>query len=162
MPKINEVAKQARITAYKDSVKQKLLSKIIDTSKPEFADLIADGNPNKPMTSLNGAIILERDLREDGSLRGVVSVDVDDLAAMLPELKNDTDDKAGWKKHLDKFKADGIDILKDISIADPTPDEYELTASEEIATLDIASLSDADAKEKLIALQVKLAQERSR
>lgn len=157
---ISQVARQARITKYSEKVKQKLAGRIIDVDKPEFADLIADRNPNKPMSSLNGAIILERDLREDGSLKGVVSVDVDDLAAMLPDLKKDKDNKTGWKKHLDKFKAEGIDILKDISIADPTPDEYELTAMEELATLDVDSMSDYDAKQKLIALQVKMAQER--
>lgn len=157
---LNKVARQARIASYKNKVKQKLAGKIIDTSKPEFADLFADRNPLKKMTSLNGAIILERDLREDGSLKGVVSVDVDDLAAMLPDLKKDTENRSGWKKHLDRWKAEGIDIL--IDVADPTPDEYELSAAEELAALDITSMSDADAKGKLIALQVKLAQERSR
>lgn len=153
---ISQVARQARITKYRDKLKQKLAGRIIDTSKPEFADLIADRNPFKPMSSLNGAIILERDLREDGSLKGVRSVDVDDLAAMLPELKKDKDNKTGWKKHLEKFKAEGIDILKDISIADPTPDEYELTAMEELATLDVDSMSDSEAKQKLKELKTKL------
>jgi len=121
---INKTARQNRIVAYKDKVKAKLAKKIVDFSKKEFCDLISDRNPDKPMVSLNGAIILERDLREDGSLKGVVSVDVDDLAAMLPELKKDTEDKAGWKKHLDKFREDGIDVsglFKDV--ADPRPDE---------------------------------------
>lgn len=157
---LSQLARQARITKYKDKVKQKLVSRIIDFSKLEFVDLIADRNPNKPMTSLNGCIILERDLREDGSLKGVVSVDVDDLAAMLPDLKKDKDNKRGWKKHLDKFKAEGIDILKDISIADPTPDEFELTAAEELATLDVDSMSDYDAKQKLKDIKAKAAQER--
>ncbi len=157
---LSQVARQARIIKYKDKVKQKLASRIIDTNKPEFADLIADRNPKKLMTSLNGAIILERDLREDGSLKGVVSIDVDDLAAMLPDLKKDKDNKTGWKKHLDKFKAEGIDILKSISIADPTPDEYELTAMEELATLDVDSMSDFDAKQKLKDIKAKAAQER--
>lgn len=159
MAKINEVARQARITAYKSEILTKLAGKIIDTSKPEFSDLIADKDPDKPMSSLNGEIILERDLREDGSLKGVISVHPDALAAMLPELKNDTEDKGGWKKHLDKFKADSVDLLQEINIADPTPDEYELSAMEELATLDIGSMSDLEAKQKLIALQNKSAQE---
>jgi len=156
---LNGTARQARIAAYKNKVKQKLANKIIDTSKPEFADLVSDRG--QPMSSLNGEIILERDLREDGSLKGVVSVNPDDLAAILPDLKNDTENKSGWKKHLDKFKAEGIDIdglFKDV--ADPTPDELELTPEEELATLDIDSMSDFEAKQKLKALQVKMAQER--
>ena len=155
---LNQSARQARIVAYKDKVKQKLASRIIDTSKPEFADLISD--KGQPMASLNGAIILERDLREDGSLKGVVSIDVDDLAAMLPDLKKDTEDKMGWKKYLDQWKAEGIDILKDINIADPTSDEYELTAAEELASLDINSMSDAEAKQKLKDIKAKLALEK--
>lgn len=159
MAKLSIVARQARVAAYKDKVKQQLARKIIDFSKEEFCDLIADNNPGKPIVSLNGAIILERDLREDGSLKGVVSVDVDDLAAMLPELKKDKDNKTGWKKHLDKFKAEGIDILKSINISDPTPDEYELTALEELATLDVDSMSDYDAKQKLKEIKAKSALE---
>lgn len=157
---LNQAARQTRITAYKDKIEQKLAGKIIDTSKPEFADLIADRNPNKPMSSLNGAIILERDLRVDGSLKGVISADVDDLAAMLPDLKKDTEDKTGWKKYLDKFKADGVDLLQEISIADPTPDEYELSAMEELAILNIDSISDSDAKQKLKDIKAKSALER--
>lgn len=157
MSKINLVARQARITKYKDKVKAKLSSRIVDFSKAEFCDLIADRNPDKPMISLNGAIILERDLREDGSLKGVVSVDVDDLAAMLPDLKKDTEDKTGWKKHLDKLKEEGIDInglFKDV--AEPTADEYELTIEEDLAALNIDSMSDAEAKIKLRELKTKL------
>lgn len=158
---LNQVAKQARITAYKNKVKQKLASKIIDTSKPEFSDLFANRDPKQPMSSLNGEIILERDLREDGSLKGVVSVSPDALAAMLPDLKNDTEDKAGWKKHLDKFKAEGVDLLQEISVADSTPDEYELSTMEELATLDIDAMSDYDAKQKLKDIKAELALERA-
>ena len=144
---LNQIARQKRIAAYKDKVKRKLASKIINTGKRAFADLFADGNPRKKMTSLNGAILLERDLREDGSLKGVVSIDIDDLAAMLPDLKKDTKNKSGWKKHLDRWKAEGIDVLK--GVADPTPDEYELTATEELATLAVEAMSDLEAKQKL-------------
>ncbi|MBA7564250.1 hypothetical protein ES708_05912 [subsurface metagenome] len=70
---------------------------------------------------------------------------------LLPDLKKDTKNKAGWKKHLDRWKAEGIDILKDV--ADPIPDEYELTAAEELATLDVDAMSDAEAKQKLRELQ---------
>lgn len=153
--RINKVARLARVVAYKNKVKQELAGKIIDTSKPEFADLVSD--QGKPMSSLNGAIILERDLREDGSLKGVISVDVDDLAAMLPELKKDTSNKTGWKKHLDQFRHDGIDVdglFKDV--ADPTPDELELAPDEELATLNIDAMSDFEAKQKLKELKAKL------
>jgi len=156
---LNGTARQARIAAYKNKVKQKLANKIIDTSKPEFADLVSDRG--QPMSSLNGAIILERDLGEDGRLRGVVSIDVDDLAAILPDLKNDTENKSGWKKHLDKFKAEGIDVdglLADVT--DPDSSEYELSAQEELATLDIDSMSDAEAKQKLKDIKAKLTLER--
>ena len=124
MAKLTEVARQARVIAYKDSLKTKLAKRLIDTGKPEFADLFADKNPAKKMDSLNGEIILERDLYPDGTLRGVVSVNPDDLAAMLPDIKKDSDNKMGWKKHLDKFAAEGIDIIT--GVADSRASEYEL------------------------------------
>jgi len=148
MATLNATARQARIAAYRGKVKQKLASKIIDTRKREFADLKSDRG--KKMSSLNGAILLERDVK-GGILKGVVSIDIDDLAAMLPDLKKDTKNKAGWKKYLDQWKAEGIDILKDV--ADPTPDEYELPAAEELVTLDIDAMSDAEAKQKLRELK---------
>ena len=153
---LNQIAKQARITAYKDKVEQKLASKVIDVDKLEFLDLVSD--KGVPMRSLNGEIILERHIGEDGKLKGVVSVSPDSLATILPELKNDTEDKAGWKKYFDQWKAEGLpDILKDV--ADPTPDEYELTAMEELATLDIDAMSDYDAKQKLRDIEARITQE---
>lgn len=124
MVNLTETAKRARIKAYGDTLKYKLTDKLIDTKKAGFADLIADKNPKKPMDSLNDEIILERDLAEDGSLKGVVSVHPDTLSAMLPDIKVDTEDKMGWKKYLDKFKAEGKDILA--GVADPQPSEYEV------------------------------------
>lgn len=124
MPNLTEAAKEARIKAYGKGLKEKLAHRIIDTGKPAFDDLYADGIPTKKMTSLNGAIILERDLYPDGRLRGVVSVDINDLASMLSDLKVDATDKSGWKKHLDKFKAEGKDILA--GVADPIASEYEV------------------------------------
>jgi len=126
MPKLTEAAKQARITAYRDTLKTRLAHRLIDTKKAAFVDLIADKNPKKPMDNLNGEIILERDLAKDGSLKGVVSVHPDALAAMLPDIKTDTTDKMGWKKHLDKFNAEGKDIL--IGVADPQSSEFEVVA----------------------------------
>ena len=123
MPNLTEAAKQARIATYKPTLLAKLAHRVIDTKKPDFADLIADKNPKKPMDSLNGEIILERDLAEDGSLKGVVSVHPDALASMLPDIKADTQDKMGWKKHLDRFKAEGKDILAGVS--NPKSSEYE-------------------------------------
>ncbi len=123
MANLTEAAKQARITAYRDSLKIKLSHRIIDTGKPAFTDLIADKDPKKPMSSLNGEIILEKDLYPDGSLRGVVSVHPDALAAMLPDILADTNDAMGWKKHLDKFKAEGVDLLA--RVPDPKPGDYE-------------------------------------
>lgn len=153
---LNELAKQARVATYKDKIKQKLASLIIDTSKPEFADLVND--KGIPMSSLNGEIILKRDLKADGTLEGVTSVSPDILAAMLPELKGDTENKLGYNKKLDEWKAEGLeDILKDV--ADPTSDEYELTTAEELATLNIEEMTDYEAKQKLMALQDKLALE---
>jgi len=124
MANLTPTARQARITAYRDGLKQKLAHRLIDTKKAEFADLYADKNPAKKMSSLNGEIILEKDLYPDGTLRGVVSVNPDDLAAILPDIKKDIDDKMGWKKYLDKFKAEGVDILA--GITDPQPSEYEV------------------------------------
>lgn len=123
MTNLTSAARQARIAAYKDSLKQKLAHRLIDTTKPAFADLYADKNPAKKMSSLNGEIILEKDLYPDDTLRGVVSINPDDLAAILPDIKADSSDKMGWKKHLDKFKAEGVDILADITA--PQSSEYE-------------------------------------
>ncbi len=125
MANLTSAAKQARIAAYKNGLKLKLAHRLIDTKNVAFADLIADKNPKKPMSSLNGEIILERDLAEDGSLKGVVSVHPDALASMLPDIKVDTTNKTGWKKHLDKFTAEGKDIL--VGVASPQPSEYEVT-----------------------------------
>lgn len=123
MPTLTPVARQARIQAYKATVLTRLAHRVIDVSKPGFVDLYADGDPKKKIASLNGAIILERDLYPDGRLRGVVSVDADDLAAMLPDLKADTLDATGWKKHLDRFAIEGVDLLAGIPA--PLASEYE-------------------------------------
>lgn len=154
---LNEVARQARIVTYRAKIQQKLASKIIDTGKPEFADLVND--KGVPMSSLNGEILLRKDFRADGTLEGVVSVSPDNLAAMLPDIKVDIDNRTGYNKKLDEWKEEGLeDILKDV--VDPTPDEYELTAIEELANLNIEEMSDYDAKQKLKALQAKLALEK--
>lgn len=121
MAKLTEAARQARITAYRDTLKQKLAHRLIDTKKPEFANLKSD--KGKPMSSLNGEIILEIDQYPDGRLRGVISANPDDLAAMLPDIKADTTNKMGWKKHLDIFKAEDKDILE--GVTNPLPEEYE-------------------------------------
>ncbi len=157
MANLSQIAKQARITAYKSGLTAKLAARIIDTAKSEFADLYADGNPAKKMTSLNGDIILERHI-ENGVLKGVVSVHPDALASMLPDLKADTTDKTGWKKHLDKFNAEGNNIL--IGVVDPVASEYELSAVEQLAALDIPPMSDAAGKAKLVDLQVKVKAEK--
>ncbi len=149
---ITKAAKETRIARYKDDVKRKMSKMIADTAKAGFKDLKTD--KGKPMYTLNGEIILERDWWPDGRLKGVVSVHPDALAAMLPELKNDIDDKMGYKKYLDKWRSDGVEDIFE-GVADPTPDEYELSAAEELATLDIGSMSDYEAKQKLIALQAK-------
>jgi hypothetical protein len=156
MAKLSESARLARIAAYKNTLMTKLASKIIDISKPEFADLVTD--KGQPMSTLNGEIIIERDLREDGSLKGVVSISPDGLAAMLPNLKVDTENKAGWKKYLDKWQAEGLANILD-GVANPNASEYELTAMEELVTLNIDTMSDYEAKQKLIALRGKAKQE---
>lgn len=154
MPKLTETARQARIIAYRSGVVQKLSARIIDVSKPEFTDLFADGNPAKKISSLNGTIILERDLYPDGRLRGVISVDIDDLASMLPELKADILDKTGWKKHLDKFVAEGKDIL--VGVVDPVVSEYDTSAVDDLLALSLDPISQADVKAKLKAIQDKV------
>ena len=47
---------------------------IIDTESPDF-----DGIPMRLRESLKGAVLLDEDRREDGSLRGVISIDMDNL-----------------------------------------------------------------------------------
>jgi len=153
MRKPNDNARQARIGAYKARLAQKLAAKMIDTGKPEFADLVS--NRGKPMSPLNGAVIIKRDKRDDGSLRGVVSVDLVDLAAMLPDIKVDPGNETGWKKQTEEWKAEGIDILE--GVADPAPDEYLLDVEDELLTLDIGGMSAPQAKEKLLELQQRLA-----
>jgi len=155
MERLKRAAAQIRITNYKNSLQLHLVNKIIDVGKPEFADLVSSNG--KPMESLNGQVFLGRDLRENGKLKGVFSVELEDLASMLPDIKVDTENKMGWKKHLDKWNAEGVNVLE--GIADPTSDEYELPAAEELASLDIATMSDADTKQKLLELQQKLMQE---
>lgn len=120
MPKLTEAGRQARIADYRSGLLQKLSGRVINT-RTTHADLVSD--QGKPMASLDGEIILEKDLYPDGKLRGVVSVHPDALAAILPDIKADKDNRMGWKRHLDKFKAEGVDITAGVS--DPQPSEYE-------------------------------------
>lgn len=154
MPKLTPAARQARIQALLPTVLTRLSHRVIDTAKPAFTDLYADGNPAKRMDSLNGAIILERDLYSDGRLRGVVSVDVDDLAAILPDLKADTTNKTGWKKHMDRFAIEGVDLLA--GVPDPQPSEYDTSATEDLLVVVPAALTDAQGKAKLVQVQDKV------
>jgi len=151
MPKPNEVAREARIIQYKPNLLQQMEKLIIDVKKDEFSHL---KSPNgQLMDSLNGSILLEVDYDETGKLRGVNSVEADDLASMLPDLKADTEDQMGWGHWLQDFQALGVNILE--GVGDPAPDEYELTAEEELVRLNAGSMSDAEAKAKLIELQAK-------
>lgn len=149
MKELNKIAKQNRITAYSNALRAKMASRIIDVAKPGFADLLTAAG--KPMKSLNGEILLRKHIGEDGKLKGIISIGVDTLASILPDLKADTDDKAGWAKNVANLKVEGIDILE--GIADPQSDEYELTAEEELPLINIDSISDFEAKQKLKDLQ---------
>lgn len=149
MPKLNEQARQNRVSAYANALRTKLASKIIDVEKPEFADI--KSSSGKPLSSLNGEILIRRHIGEDGKLKGVISVQVEALAARLPDIKTDPDNTEGWERNLNDWGAEGIDILE--GVADPESEEYELSAMEELKTLDLASMSDYNAKQKLIALQ---------
>lgn len=153
MPKLTPAARQARIQLLKATVLTRLAHRVIDVSQPAFSDLYADGNPAKQMATLNGVIILERDLYPDGRLRGVVSIDADDLAAALPDIKADTQDKTGWKRHLDKFAAEGVDLLA--GVPDPQASEYDTGAIEDVLAVNPAALTDAQGKAKLVAIQDK-------
>jgi len=155
MARLSKIARTNRIANNRQKVLDRLSHRIINTDKPGFVDLVS--SKGKKMTGLNGAIILERDFREDGRLKGVISIDVDDLASILPDIKLDTEDKTGWAKHLAVFQADGVDILEGVD--DSTPDEFELPATEELSGLDIPAMSDFEAKQKLIELQQRLLQE---
>jgi len=155
MVRLSNAARVARISKNKPLVLSKLAHRIIDIEKPEFEDLVT--NKGKKMEPLNGTIILDRDLREDGSLRGVLGVDVDDLAAILPDIKVDTEDKLGWAKHLAEFQAEGVDILEGVD--DPTQDEYDLPVTEELLELNIPVMSDYEAKQKLLELQQRALEE---
>ncbi len=157
MAVLSTAARKTRITAYKSKMLQRLESKVIDTNKPEFADLKT--NAGKLMSSLGGEIILERDLRQDGSLRGAYSVSPDALAAMLPDIKVDTANVSGWKRHLDRWRGEGIDVDGLFTgVADPRPDEYELTVTEDLLMLNIDAMSNFEAKNKLKELQGKATQ----
>ena len=153
MPVIRQVARQARITAYRDSLLQKLASRVIDIGKPRFKELeVIEG-----IEVRNGEILLEIEHFPDGSLKGFHAVDIDDLAQRLPDIKVDTEDRMGWKKWLDMLNAEGINILEGVD--DPRPNEYELTTVEELTSLDVSVMSDYEAKQKLLELQQKLALE---
>lgn len=149
MGQLNEQARQNRVSAYADALRAKLATKIIDVSKPEFADL--KSSSGKPLLGLNGEILIRRHIGEDGKLKGVISIRLETLASILPDIKAKPDDTRGWKKDTNAWKAEGMDILE--GVADPQPEEYELTAMEELKTLDITTISDFEAKQKLIALQ---------
>jgi len=155
MPEINEQAKQNRVAAYANTIRTKLASKVIDVGKPEFADLKSDRG--ELLSGLNGEILIRKHIGDDGKLKGVISVAVEALASRLPDIKVNPDNTLGWKKNVNDWKAEGIDILE--GVADPEPEEYELTATEELKTVDINAMSDFEAKQKLIALQDKVKRE---
>ncbi len=150
MLKLTPAARQARITAYRQTVLTQLAHRVINVATTH-TDLYADGDPSKKMASLNGAVLLERDLFPDGKLRGVVSIDVNALAAQLPDLKADTTDAMGWKKHLDAFAAEGVDLLANVAL--PVPSEYDTSAIDDLLALDISTL--ADARSTLAQIQAK-------
>ena len=155
MPRLNEAAKTARITKYRPQIQQRLSRHIIDCDVPAFDHLRND--KGEKMESLNGCVLLELHLAEDGSLKGVISADIDDLASILPNIKKDRQDGTdvvGWKKHLDMFETAGDDILT--GVLDPTPDEEELSVREQVADTNIDLMSDHEAKQLLEALQVEL------
>ena len=155
---LKNTAKQSRLSRYKSHIQQKLSSHIIDCEKPEFSHLKNDRG--KKMSPLNGDILLGLDYGDDLTLHGVISITQGNLALQLPEIKeerrNGTDVK-GFKKHLDKWEAEGIDLLSDVD--DPIPDEFVLSATEELLELNILAMSDYEAKQKLIELRQRLLEE---
>lgn len=103
-----------------------MAKRIIDTNEPDFADLkanypagwalMSDLDKNAwlltaiALESLNGEIILERDLYPDGRLRGVISIHPDVLLGPHPSGKTnleaileDTDDAMGHQKYLEIY-----------------------------------------------------------
>lgn len=151
MSKPNKVARELRIAKYKPKLVQQMeiAGRIIDVKKKAFKHLKSVSG--QLMTSLNGSILLAEDYDDAGQLRGVNSVEVDDLASMIPDLKTDTEDQMGWGHWLQDFLAQSVNILEGVD--DPTPEEYELPAEEELVSLNIGEMSDAEAKAKLIELQ---------
>lgn len=145
-------AKMARIERYSTSLRQKLSKRLIDTGKADFNHLRND--KGQPMTSLDGSILLGLDYFPNGSLRGVKSIDVSDLASILPDVKVDVEDKTGMLKYLQQFSNEDIDILSDVD--EPKEDEYSLTVEEELKKLDVASLSALEALAKLTELKQKV------
>jgi len=117
---LKETAKQTRIAAYKSNLKSLLADDIIDTSLAEFADLKSEHG--KPMSSLNGEIILQRDVDANGKLKGVISIHPDILATILPDIKADPIG-TGWNKYIANYNAKGKNILN--GVADRQANEYE-------------------------------------
>jgi len=259
---LNKVAKKARIVAYSPALKVKLASRIVDASKPKYADMMSDTDVTWGIR--NGEILLKKEYHtyektcrilqerymfgltvfvENGGqsikypklklpnkatfipiFAGAEMIEVDALAERLPNIKQEENnrifltvgpspfsytagasperlyiyggnveeitksdrklsikdggvslqpneslvvhytqvpticrDDCGFKRSLDQWQAEGIDILE--GVADPTPEEYELTVMEELPTLNIAAMSDLDAKQKLMEIKVKAAQE---
>lgn len=86
---------------------------IIDTTSPDF-----DGIPMRLRESHKGMVLLEEDRREDGSLRGLVTMEPESLSTRMDEhnlpadfpvsersklfieyIADDVEDKAGHKKY---------------------------------------------------------------
>jgi len=76
-----------------ETIKTKLQKYIIDRAK----------YPNIP-SNLDGEILLEQ------FEYGVITIDVESFTELLPQIKPDANDKMGYKKYIEKWKKEGINL----------------------------------------------------
>jgi len=99
------------------------MKRIIDTTSSEF-----DRLPQRLRESHEGMILLGEDRRGDGSLRGVITIDTEELSKSMEGMRggtpgdtrkfieaiiDDEEDTMGHKKYLDVY----ADLLNDVAFS---------------------------------------------
>lgn len=97
-------------------IRIKLSKHIIDKSKPEWKakKINPSGREVEIPDSLNGELLLEEDIR-DGKVYGWYTVHPAKFAEIMsnildPTKPDITEDTTGYRKHLDKWRNEGIGI----------------------------------------------------
>lgn len=101
----------------KKQLKQKLAKHIIDKTKPQWRQKKKniDNQEVEIPNHLHNEVLLEEHLDEHGRVKGWVTVSLDALHKIIQDIKDSskpdiTEESTGYKKYLEKWRKEGIDI----------------------------------------------------